>query len=480
MNNSIIRFILGHVLRIEGLLLFLPAIVSGIYHEHEGFYFVSTAAICLILGLAMTRKPPESQVFYLKEGCIATALSWILLSFFGCLPFYLSGEIPSLTDALFETVSGFTTTGASILDNVEGLSYCALFWRSFTHWIGGMGILSFMIAIIPKSESHSMYIMKAEVPGPKAGKVVSKIQDSARILYIIYCALTVIEIIVLYFFTKMRLFDAVTTAFSTAGTGGFSALNNSIAGYNSSLIEWIIIVFMFLFGVNFNLYFFILIRRFSSAFRNEELWTYVAVNVASILLITLSISNNYDRITDAIRDAAFNVNSIMTTTGFCTVDFDKWNTFSKVILVFLMFIGACVSSTGGGIKVTRIILYFKEMHADIKRTLKPNAITKIRMNGNAVEKKVIQGLNSYLVIYLGILVISTAIVSVNGFDFTSTLTSVITCLNNVGPGLGIVGPTGNYASFSVLSKLVFCFDMLAGRLELFPILILFVPRTYKK
>ncbi len=337
-----------------------------------------------------------------------------------------------------------------------------------------------MIAIIPKSESHSMYIMKAEVPGPKAGKVVSKIQDSARILYIIYCALTVIEIIVLYFFTKMRLFDAVTTAFSTAGTGGFSALNNSIAGYNSSLIEWIIIVFMFLFGVNFNLYFFILIRRFSSAFRNEELWTYVAVNVASILLITLSISNNYDRITDAIRDAAFNVNSIMTTTGFCTVDFDKWNTFSKVILVFLMFIGACVSSTGGGIKVTRIILYFKEMHADIKRTLKPNAITKIRMNGNAVEKKVIQGLNSYLVIYLGILVISTAIVSVNGFDFTSTLTSVITCLNNVGPGLGIVGPTGNYASFSVLSKLVFCFDMLAGRLELFPILILFVPRTYKK
>ena len=257
-------------------------------------------------------------------------------------------------------------------------------------------------------------------------------------------------------------------------------MNNSIAGYNSSLIEWIIIVFMFLFGVNFNLYFFILIRRFSSAFRNEELWTYVAVNVASILLITLSISNNYDRITDAIRDAAFNVNSIMTTTGFCTVDFDKWNTFSKVILVFLMFIGACVSSTGGGIKVTRIILYFKEMHADIKRTLKPNAITKIRMNGNAVEKKVIQGLNSYLVIYLGILVISTAIVSVNGFDFTSTLTSVITCLNNVGPGLGIVGPTGNYASFSVLSKLVFCFDMLAGRLELFPILILFVPRTYKK
>ena len=480
MNYRSAAYVLGELFMVVGALMLLPIAISFYYREGLTIAFLVPAALLLFIGILLIARKPKRFNIYTKEGLVICGLSWISMSAFGALPFIISGVIPNYIDAFFETCSGFSTTGATILTEIQSLPKSVLFWRSFTHWIGGMGILSFMIAIIPKSESHSMYIMKAEVPGPKAGKVVSKIQDSARILYIIYCALTVIEIIVLYFFTKMRLFDAVTTAFSTAGTGGFSALNNSIAGYNSSLIEWIIIVFMFLFGVNFNLYFFILIRRFSSAFRNEELWTYVAVNVASILLITLSISNNYDRITDAIRDAAFNVNSIMTTTGFCTVDFDKWNTFSKVILVFLMFIGACVSSTGGGIKVTRIILYFKEMHADIKRTLKPNAITKIRMNGNAVEKKVIQGLNSYLVIYLGILVISTAIVSVNGFDFTSTLTSVITCLNNVGPGLGIVGPTGNYASFSVLSKLVFCFDMLAGRLELFPILILFVPRTYKK
>ena len=278
----------------------------------------------------------------------------------------------------------------------------------------------------------------------------------------------------------MRYFDAVTTSFSTAGPGGFSVLNNSLLGYNSALTEWIIIVFMFLFGVNFNLYFFILIRRFSSAFKNEEFWTYIAINLSAVTLITIDIADNYARITDAIRDAAFNVNSIMSTTGFCTVDFDKWNTFSKTIIICLMFIGASVSSTGGGMKVTRIILYFKEMHADIKKALKPNAITKIKMNGNVIEKKIIQGSNSYLIVYFGILFVSVLLISLYGFDLVTTVTSVISCINNVGPGLSIVGPTGNYASFSVLSKLVFCFDMLAGRLELFPILILFAPRTYRK
>ena len=358
MNYRSVAYVLGELFMVVGALMLLPIAISFYYREGLTIAFLVPAALLLFIGILLIARKPKRFNIYTKEGLVICGLSWISMSAFGALPFIISGVIPNYIDAFFETCSGFSTTGATILTEIQSLPKSVLFWRSFTHWIGGMGILSFMIAIIPKSESHSMYIMKAEVPGPKAGKVVSKIQDSARILYIIYCALTVIEIIVLYFFTKMRLFDAVTTAFSTAGTGGFSALNNSIAGYNSSLIEWIIIVFMFLFGVNFNLYFFILIRRFSSAFRNEELWTYVAVNVASILLITLSISNNYDRITDAIRDAAFNVNSIMTTTGFCTVDFDKWNTFSKVILVFLMFIGACVSSTGGGIKVTRIILYF--------------------------------------------------------------------------------------------------------------------------
>lgn len=480
MNYRAVTYVLGKIFMVIGALMLLPIAISFYYKENLTIAFIVPAMLLMFIGILLNLFKPERRSIYTKEGLVICGFSWIIMSVFGALPFVISHTIPEFIDAFFETCSGFSTTGATILTDIESLPKSILFWRSFTHWIGGMGILSFMIAIIPKGESHSMFIMKAEVPGPKAGKVVSKIQESARILYIIYCALTLIEIFVLYLFTKMRLFDAVTTAFSTAGTGGFSVLNNSILGYNSARIEWIIIVFMFLFGVNFNLYFFILIKRFSSAFKNEEFWTYVAVNMTAVTLITINIAGNYSRITDAIRDAAFNVNAIMSTTGFGTADFDKWNTFSKAVLVALMFVGGCVGSTGGGMKVTRIMLYFKEMHADIKKTLRPNAIVKIRMNGNVVEKKIIEGTNSYLVIYLGIMMLSIITVSFNGFDFTSTITSVITCLNNVGPGLGIVGPTGNYASFSVLSKLVFCFDMLAGRLELFPILILFAPRTYKK
>ena len=480
MNYRAVNYVLGKIFVVIGALMLLPITVSLYYSENLTVAFLVPSALLIFLGILLILFKPERRSIYTKEGLVICGLSWIIMSVFGALPFVISGTIPEFIDAFFETCSGFSTTGATILTDIESLPKSVLFWRSFTHWIGGMGILSFMIAIIPKGESHSMFIMKAEVPGPKAGKVVSKIQESARILYIIYCVLTLVEIFVLYGFTKMRFFDAVTTAFSTAGTGGFSVLNNSILGYNSARIEWILIVFMFLFGVNFNLYFFILIKRFSSAFKNEEFWTYVTVNIAAVTLITINIAGNYNRISDAIRDAAFNVNAIMSTTGFGTADFDKWGTFSKIILVSLMFVGGCVGSTGGGMKVTRIMLYFKEMHADIKKALKPNAIVKIRMNGNVVERKVIAGTNSYLVIYLGIFLSSVLAVSLNGFDFTSTITSVLTCLNNVGPGLGIVGPTGNYASFSVLSKLVFCFDMLAGRLELFPILILFAPRTYKK
>ena len=480
MNYRAVTYVLGKIFIVIGALMLLPITISLYYSEKLTIAFLVPSALLIFIGILLVVFKPERRTIYTKEGLVICGLSWIIMSAFGALPFVISHTIPAFIDAFFETCSGFSTTGATILTEIESLPKSILFWRSFTHWIGGMGILSFMIAIIPKGESHSMFIMKAEVPGPKAGKVVSKIQESARILYIIYCALTLIEIFVLNFFTKMRFFDAVTTAFSTAGTGGFSVLNNSILGYNSAKIEWILIVFMFLFGVNFNLYFFVLIKRFSSAFKNEEFWTYVALNVTSVTLITLNIAENYNRISDAIRDAAFNVNAIMSTTGFGTADFDKWNTFCKVILVGLMFVGGCVGSTGGGMKVTRIMLYFKQMHADIKKALRPNAIIKIRMNGNVVEKKVIQGTNSYLLINLGIMIVSIFVVSLNGFDFVSTVTSVISCLNNIGPGLGIVGPTGNYASFSVLSKLVFCFDMLAGRLELFPILILFAPRTYKK
>ena len=480
MNYRAVTFVLGKIFMVIGALMLLPITVSLYYRENLTIAFLVPAMLLIFIGILLVLFKPERRSIYTKEGLVICGLSWIIMSFFGALPFVISHAIPDFIDAFFETCSGFSTTGATILTEIESLPKSILFWRSFTHWIGGMGILSFMIAIIPKGESHSMFIMKAEVPGPKAGKVVSKIQDSARILYIIYCVLTLVEIFVLYAFTKMRFFDAVTTAFSNAGTGGFSVLNNSVLGYNSARIEWILIVFMFLFGVNFNLFFFILIRRYSSAFKNEEFWTYLTINITATVLITANIAQHYSRITDAVRDAAFNVNAIMSTTGFGTADFDKWDTFSKVILVGLMFVGGCVGSTGGGMTVTRIMLYFKEMHADVKKALRPNAIVKIRMNGNVVERKVIEGTNSYLVIYLGIMLCSIFAVSLNGFDFTSTITSVITCLNNIGPGLGIVGPTGNYASFSVLSKLVFCFDMLAGRLELFPILILFAPRTYKK
>lgn len=479
MNFRAVSYVLGKIFIIVGALMLIPITVSFYYSENQTVSFLVPAALLLFLGILLVAKKPKNTGIYAKEGLVICGLSWILMSAFGALPFLISGAVPHYFDAFFETCSGFSTTGATIISEIEALPKSILFWRSFTHWIGGMGILSFMIAIIPKSESHSMFIMKAEVPGPKAGKVVSKIQNSTRILYVIYCSLTVIETLILFFFTKMRFFDAVTTAFSTAGTGGFAVKNASILAYNSPTIEWILIVFMFLFGVNFNLYFFILIRKFSSAFKDEEFWTYVSLNVISVVLITLNIAGTYENIADAIRDAAFNVNAIMSTTGFCTVDFNTWNTFSKILLVALMFVGGSVGSTGGGMKVTRIMLYFKEMHADIKKALNPNSVTKIRMNGNVVEKKVITGINSYLVIYLGILIVSMVIISINGFDTSTTVTSVISCLNNVGPGLEMIGPTGNYADFSILSKIVFCFDMLAGRLELFPILILFAPRTYR-
>ncbi len=480
MNYRAIFYVLGKIFLIIGALMLLPITISIYYSERLTPAFFIPAAFLLLIGFFLIVKKPDRVEIYTKEGLVICGLSWIIMSLFGAVPFVLSDAIPNYIDAFFETCSGYSTTGATILTEIESLPKSVLFWRSFTHWIGGMGILTFMMAVVPKGEGHSMFIMKAEVPGPKAGKVVSKIQSSARILYIIYCIITVLEIIILSLFTDMRFFDAVTTSFSTAGTGGFSVMNNSIAGYNSATVEWIIIVFMFLFGVNFNLIYYVLIRKYSLAFKDEEFWTYVAVNITAVALITLNIVHQYNSVSDAVRNAFFNVNAIMSTTGFCTVDFNTWNTFSKIILVGLMFFGASVGSTGGGIKITRIMLYAKQIRADIKRILKPHAVTTIRMNGNVVEKRIIEGVNSYLVIYISILMISTILISINGFDFTSTVSSVITCLNNVGPGLEIVGPTGNYASFSLFSKLVFCFDMLAGRLELFPILVLFAPRTYKK
>ena len=477
MNNSIIRFILGHVLRIEGLLLFLPAIVSGIYHEHEGFYFVSTAAICLILGLAMTRKPPESQVFYLKEGCIATALSWILLSFFGCLPFYLSGEIPSLTDALFETVSGFTTTGASILDNVEGLSYCALFWRSFTHWIGGMGVLVFLLAIIPLSGGSHINLMRAESPGPSVGKLVPKIRYTARILYIIYFAMTLLEIILLLL-GNMPLFDALTTSFGTAGTGGFGIKNDSFMSY-SPYLQWVVTVFMILFGINFNAYYLMLFGKLKKALCIEEVRAYLFIILAAIGIIFFNILHIYNGIFDALTHAAFQVGSIITTTGFSSVDFNLWPKASQSILVLLMFIGACAGSTGGGIKVSRFIVLIKTIIKELNSYIHPKSIKKIKMDGKPVEHEVVRSTNVYFITFMIIFSASVFAVSFEGKDLVSNFTAVAATINNIGPGLQMVGPTQNFQHFSVFSKYVLMFDMLAGRLELFPLLILFHPGAWK-
>lgn len=490
MNYKAVVYFLGKIFIILGALLCLPLSVC-IYYTLNGFKetgpisFIIPIILLLLIGFIFTAKKPKNLDIFTKEGFVICGLGWILISLFGCLPFIISKSIPNFCDAFFETVSGFTTTGSSILSEIHSLPKSILFWRSFTHWIGGMGILSFMIAIIPKAKGNSMYIMKAEVPGPTTGKVVSKIGSSARILYIIYFSMTILEIFVLYFGTKLngdniRFFDCVVNSFATAGTGGFSVLNDSIKGYNSPFTEWTLTVFMFLFGVNFNLYYFLLTKKLSSVFADEELRGYIIINLTGVILITLNICNMYDNIFVAVRDSFFSVNSVMSTTGFCTADFNQWPTFSKVILIILMCVGCSAGSTGGGLKIVRVELMVKQMLRDLRHTLRPNAVVGVRMNKKTVDSKIMKGLHAYLNVYIIMLVFSVFLISLDNFDPTTSFSAVIACINNIGPGLEVVGPVGNFASFSVFSKLVLIFDMLAGRLELFPILLLFNPNTWKK
>lgn len=490
MNYKAVLYILGKIFIILGALMLLPLSIA-IYYTLNGFpeasyiSFIIPIAVLIVLGIALTLKKPKNFNIYAKEGFVICGIGWIIMSLLGALPFVISGSIPNYIDAFFETVSGFTTTGATVLTEIQSLPKSILFWRSFTHWIGGMGILSFMIAVVPKARGNSMFIMKAEVPGPSASKVVSKIADSARILYIIYFVMTIAEIAILYFGSKItgdniRFFDCVVNALATAGTGGFSVLNQSILGYNSPFTEWVLIIFMFLFGVNFNLYFFALTKRIRDVFRDEELRGYLIINLTAVILITLNISSMYTDLSTAIRDSFFSVNSVMSTTGFCTADFNNWPTFSKVILVILMCIGGCAGSTGGGLKVVRFELFVKEMLCDLKQALRPHSVIKVRMNKKTVDNKIMKNLSSYFNIYMITLVVSVFLISLDNFDSTTSFTAVISCINNIGPGLELVGPTGNFAEFSVLSKIVLIFDMLAGRLELFPILLLFSPNTWKK
>ena len=477
MNKQIIRYILGQVLRIEGILMLLPCVVAVIYREKEGYVILGVAALCFFLGTAATIRKPESQVFYLKEGCVATALSWIVMSVFGCLPFYLSGAIPSFVDAMFETISGFTTTGSSILTDVEALAMSLNFWRCFTHWIGGMGVLVFLLAVIPLSGGSHINLMRAESPGPSVGKLVPKIRYTARILYIIYVGMTLVQIVLLLI-GHMPLYDALTITFGTAGTGGFAIKSDSIAGY-SPYLQWVITIFMILFGVNFNAYYLILFRKFKKAAAIEEVRYYFLVILAATAFIAWSLCRSAMGFADALRHAAFQVGSIITTTGFATTDFNLWSGSCKTVLVLLMFIGACAGSTGGGIKVSRFVLLIKTVKKELNSYIHPKSIKKIKVDGKPVEHEVVRSTNVYFITFMILFVLSVFLVSLEGKDLVTTFTAVATTINNVGPGLEQVGPMANFAHLTNLSKIVLSFDMLAGRLELFPLLILFHPSLWK-
>ncbi len=478
MNGSIIRYVLGYVLKIEAVLMLLPCLVALVYQEKEGFCYLIVACGIMLVGIAATWKKPHDTVFYLKEGCVTTALSWILMSLCGCLPFWMTGEIPDFTDALFETISGFTTTGASILSDVEALSYTSLLWRSFTHWIGGMGVLVFLLAIIPMSGGSNINLMRAESPGPSVGKLVPKMRYTAQILYIIYFGLTIMEIILLLI-GKMPLFDAIATGFGTAGTGGFGIKNDSITSY-SPYIQWVITVFMILFGVNFNAFYLIIFGKIKKALCMEEVRYYFLIIFVAIGIIFTSLVRATGNVGDSLRHAAFQVGSIITTTGFATADFDQWSQTCKTVLVLLMFVGACAGSTGGGIKVSRFVFLFKSVIKELNSYIHPKIIKRIRIEGKPVEHEVVRAINVYFITFMILFSLSVFLLSFEGRDLVTNFTAVTATINNIGPGLEMVGPTQNFGFFSTFSKWVLMFDMLAGRLELFPLLILFHPAVWRE
>lgn len=478
MNYRVISYILGWVLAIEGLFLAVSAAVGGMYGERTALSFLYAALICAALGVPAILKKPRRMAFFMKEGFVTVALCWIVLSIFGALPFVFSGEIPRFTDALFETVSGFTTTGASVVPDVEVLSHCTLFWRSFTHWIGGMGVLVFLLAILPLAGGSQMYLMQAESPGPSVGKLVPKTRHTALILYALYILLSVVEFILLLG-GGMTVFNAVTTTFGTAGTGGFGIRNSSMADF-SPYLQWVVAVFMMLFGINFNLYFLVLIGRGRQALKSEELRTYLGVIAAATLLIVLNTRAAGVRLGETVRHAFFQVSSIITTTGFATCDFDLWPSLSKCVLVLLMLVGACAGSTGGGIKISRVLILIKRAGEELHKFIFPNSVTKIRLEKKILDREVIHTTSAFLIVYVFIFAVSTLLVSAEGHDLETCFTAVAATFNNIGPGLSGVGPTRNFGFFSDFTKYVLIFDMLAGRLELFPMLILFSPRTWLK
>lgn len=483
MNVKSISRTVGLILLITGIFQVFPLLIAVIDHEPKNIlaYIESLCLILLVGGALVLFSRGGNRMFSAQEGFAATGLSWIFMSAFGALPFFLSGQIPSYVDAFFEMVSGFTTTGASILTDVEALSRCNLFWRSFSHWLGGMGVLVFLLAVVPgarKNGGTGIYLMRAESPGPSVDKLTPHLRQTAMILYGIYILLTALCIVCLLL-GGMPVFDSFCIAFGTAGTGGFAIKNSSMGGY-SYFLQTVVTVFMFLFGVNFSLYYMLLLRKFKAVFKNEELRLYFGIAAGSIVLIAINISRMYNTVYEAVHHAAFQVVSIMTTTGYGTVDFEQWPAFSKAILLSLMFIGASAGSTGGGLKVSRVLLLMKSIRRTIRKALHPRRVQPVYMDGRAVSEEVCDNVNAYLAIYCVILVLSFAIISVDGFSIGTNFSAVASCFNNIGPGFELVGATQNFSIYSDLSKIVLSLDMLLGRLEIFPLLLLLSPDTWSR
>ena len=477
MNRKMVLHILSRILIVEAILMLPSVIVGLIYWERATTAFIAPIVILAVLGLALGIKKPKNREIYARDGFFVVACAWVLMSLFGALPFYLSGYFKSYIDALFEVISGFTTTGSSVLSDVEALPKCILFWRSFTNWVGGMGVLVFVMAIIPLSDDRSLHIMRAESPGPIVGKLVPKMKDTAKILYGIYIALTAICALLLLF-GGMNLFDALCHSFSTAGTGGFSVRNAGIGHYNSAYIEMVIAVFMILFGVNFNLFYLILLGHVKDALKSEELRWYLSIVGLSTLVITLNIMSSFRG--QSFRYAFFQVASLITTTGFATTDFNYFPELSKSILVLLMFTGACAGSTGGGFKISRLIIILKSFKKEVRKLFHPNSVTVIKLENKPIDSSLSHSTVNYFMMYILIMMGSCIAISVDNFDFTTNVTAVISCFNNIGPGLNVVGPMGNFGGFSIFSKLVLSLDMLFGRLEILPMLVLFSARSWAK
>lgn len=483
MNVKSISRTVGLILLITGIFQIFPLLIAVIDHEPRNILaYIESLCLILLVGSALLLfSRGGNRMFSAQEGFAATGLSWIFMSAFGALPFFLSGQIPSYVDAFFEMVSGFTTTGASILTDVEALSRCNLFWRSFSHWLGGMGVLVFLLAVVPgarKNGGTGIYLMRAESPGPSVDKLTPHLRQTAMILYGIYILLTALCIVFLLL-GGMPVFDSFCIAFGTAGTGGFAIKNSSMGGY-SCFLQTVVTVFMFLFGVNFSLYYMLLLRKFKAVFKNEELRLYFGIAASSIVLIAINISRMYNTVYESVHHAAFQVVSIMTTTGYGTVDFEQWPAFSKAILLSLMFIGASAGSTGGGLKVSRVLLLMKSIRRTIRKALHPRRVQPVYMDGRAVSEEVCDNVNAYLAIYCVILVLSFAIISVDGFSIGTNFSAVASCFNNIGPGFELVGATQNFSIYSDLSKIILSLDMLLGRLEIFPLLLLLSPDTWSR